>query len=132
MKRLMEAERTTVIRAYEDKIADLEESRIAAQEKLAAAGKPKHTFGEMFELAMTFLSNPWNIWESGDYHMRRIVLKLAFTGRIPYDRKSGFLNPGKSFPFRLLDGQRMDEFQMVPQAGLEPATYALRMRCSTN
>ena len=85
----------------------------------------------MTELAMTFLSNPWNIWKSGDYHMRRMVLKLAFSARIPYDQETGFLNPKKVLSVQTLRRKNMDKLQMVPLIGFEPTTHALRMRCST-
>lgn len=56
----------------------------------------------MFELAITFLASPCNIWEKGTFAERRAVLKMAFIGRLAYSRKSGFRTPKISIPFKAL------------------------------
>jgi site-specific DNA recombinase len=38
---------------------------------------------------LTFLANPWKLWESGNINLRRAVLKLAFAERIQYCRIQG-------------------------------------------
>lgn len=58
----------------------------------------------MFELALSFLSNPWNLWASGQYHLRRIVLRLAFSDHNIYCRENGFSNVKTALPFNLLRG----------------------------
>ena len=121
MARLLDSESPMLIRNYEEKIEALERSQITAREKLADPGKPQRGFGELFELACAFLASPWSLWESGEFHFRRIVLELAFTERITYHREDGFLNPKESFPFRVLEGNLMQNSQMVRTAGLEPA-----------
>lgn len=113
LKRIVETDNPTVVGAYESKIGELERSRLLATEKLANAGKPQRSFGEMFELAMCFIANPWNLWQSGDLQLPRTVLKLAFTDRILYDRDKGFLNPKKAFPFKLLEEKSMSMKEMV-------------------
>ena len=71
----------------------------------------------MFELALTFLSNPWNIWENGSFLGRRNLLKLAFQGRIPYTRENGFSNPEISLPFKVLGGFGSAENVMAHRGG---------------
>ena len=131
LKRIVETDNPSVIGAYEGKIGELERSRLLAKEKLANAGKPQRGFGEMFELAMCFIANPWNLWQSGDLQLRRTVLKLAFTDRIPYDRDKGFLNLKKAFPFKLLEEKSMSMKEVVPGGGFEPPTRGFSVRCST-
>ncbi|MEN0040200.1 MAG: hypothetical protein AAF764_02575 [Pseudomonadota bacterium] len=104
LERIVEADNATVIRAYEVKLAKLEREKLLQAEKIANSGQPRHGFDELFELALRFLANPWNIWTSGDLTMRRMVLKLAFTGRLPYCRETGFSNPKKAFTFKVLGG----------------------------
>ena len=53
---------------------------------------------------MSFLSNPLKLWETGSIFARRTVPKLAFAGRVKYDRNQGPRTPEISFPFRVVEG----------------------------
>ena len=90
LDRVVEAENPTVIGAYEKRIAQLEKQKLITIEKLENKGNPKHTFDEMFELALNFLSTPWNLWASGQMHLRKTVLRLTFAERLAYRRGEGF------------------------------------------
>lgn len=57
----MEAENKTVIKAYETKIAALEQDKLILEEKAASSGRPNSAFAQMFELAMAFPANLWKI-----------------------------------------------------------------------
>ncbi len=98
--RIVETDNSTIMAAFEKKIAKLEKQKLVLSEKLQNAGKPKHTYEQMFELAMQFLSNPWNLWVSGQIHLRKTVLRLAFSERMAYQRGEGFRTPQVSVPFR--------------------------------
>jgi len=100
--KLIDSNNTLVIQKIEDKIEQMEQKKLAILQKCEILGKPKRGYSEMFELALTFLSSPWNIWEKGSFLDRRNVLKLAFKGRIPYTRENGFSNPEISIPFKVL------------------------------
>jgi hypothetical protein len=128
LDRIVEADNPSVISAYEAKIAKLEKQKLILAEKLENHGKPKHSFEEMFELALRFLANPWKLWDSGQLHLRKTVLRLAFSERMSYQRDRGFSNPKKSLPFNILEGMNMGKNKMVPQEGFEPPTYALRSK----
>ncbi|AEI94840.1 hypothetical protein RLO149_c028810 [Roseobacter litoralis Och 149] len=65
---------------------------------------PSGSFAEKLEPALTFLSSPWKIWESGSVAARKLVLKLAFTDRIRYCRKEGARTAELAFPFKALSG----------------------------
>ncbi len=93
LDRIVEADNPSVISAYESKIAKLEKQKLILAEKLQDHGKPKHSFEEMFELALRFLSNPWKLWDSGQLPLRKTVLRLAFAERMSYRRNGGFSNP---------------------------------------
>ncbi len=90
INRIVVTENLTVVTAYEKKIAMLEEQKLISAKKLQNKEKLRHAFDELFELALQLLANPWNIWNSGQLHLRRIVLRLAFSGRISYHRSEGF------------------------------------------
>lgn len=102
LDRIVEASNPKVISAYEKRIAALEHEKLALEEQRRNAGKPKHTFEEMFELAMSFLANPCKLWESDRIEHKRMVLRLTFSDRLGYCRKTGFSNPEFSLPFRAL------------------------------
>ena len=53
---------------------------------------------------MTFLANPWKIWDSGSLSLKRTVLRLAFVERISYARNSGLRTPNMALPFKVLGG----------------------------
>ena len=130
LDRIVEADNPRVIGAYENKIANLEKEKLLIAEKLQNQSKPRHAFEEMFELALQFLSTPWNLWASGQIHLRKIVLRLAFAERIGYSRETGFSNPKKSLPFKMLEGVSMGKCEMARRGGVEPPTPRFVVWCS--
>ncbi|WP_085847933.1 hypothetical protein [Pacificibacter marinus] len=72
-------------------------------EKREKKSTSKRTSEQIFELAVQFLSNPWNIWENVDLTLKKTVLGLAFKAPLTYDRQNGFLTPQMSVIFRFLD-----------------------------
>lgn len=88
--------------AIESISADINDSTLVLSEKLEAQSKPQRTFEDLFELALWFLSNPWKLWSSGQYHLRPIVLRLAFSECVAHCRKSGFSNVKTALPFNVL------------------------------
>ena len=120
LERVIEATNTSVIAAYERKIADLELKKKVAAEKLERTGASVQSFETMFEHAFRFLANPCKLWETGHVHVKRMVLRLAFSERIAYKKDEGFRTPHLSLPFKLLGDMSMAEKEMVPRRGIEP------------
>ncbi len=102
--RVVDSDVPRITEAYEKRIEEMEQQKLIMVEKRENGAGPKHTFSQMFELAMNFLSSPWKLWESGDLTLRRMVLKLAFPEPIEHDRKTGCLNPKKATIFSVLGG----------------------------
>lgn len=121
LDRIVEADSLAVISAYEDRISKLENDKLIMQEKIKNSGKPLHTFEQMFELSMKFLSSPCKIWDSGKLELQRIVLKLAFADRLAYCRKNGFRTPQVSEPFSFLENIMLNN-KMARPRGFEPLT----------
>jgi site-specific DNA recombinase len=130
LSRIVETQNEAVIAAYEKRIAELEQEKLVLLERASKAGAPQRGFEEMFELSMRFLASPWNIWESGQIDMRRLVLKLAFAERLGYVRNQGFRTPLLFSPFNMLSACEGGKSEMARPAGLEPATHGLEGRCS--
>lgn len=124
MDRLMEADSESVIRAYEKRIGDLETDRMIIRERIEKCGTPLATYEETFEHSMTFLANPWKIWENGSIEHRQTVLKLAFADQLAYDRESGFRTPEISLPFKMLEDICSGNLEMAHPRGFEPLASA--------
>ncbi len=118
--RIVEASVPSVVPAYEKRLAKLETEKLVAEEKLAKGVQPEHSFDELFELARQFLASPWKLWESGHLTLRRIVLKLAFSDRISYNRKAGLRTPKTTLPFKVLGGFSGQKCLMAERQGFEP------------
>ena len=58
--RIMDSSQSRVITAYEERIDRLERKKLMLTEKLANAPVKERPFEVMFELAMQFLTNPYN------------------------------------------------------------------------
>jgi len=114
LERIVLATNTSVIAAYEAKIAKLEMEKKIAAEKMVQSGQAQQSFEIMFEHACNFLASPCILWDSGQAHLKRIVLRLAFCGRIAYQKDEGFRTPKLSMPFKMLGDFSMNEKEMVP------------------
>ncbi|MEM1277414.1 MAG: hypothetical protein AAGH74_12875 [Pseudomonadota bacterium] len=104
LKLILGATNTTVIRRYEEKIDQLERAKRLLIETLESHAEQKGSFEEKREPVLTFLANPWKLWETGQTAVRRAVLKLAFEDRIHYCRKEDARTPKIALPFKALGG----------------------------
>ena len=84
LDRIVEANNASVVSAYETRIDRLERDRIVLQEKIDNAVPEKGRLEDCMELALRFLSSPWNIYKNGDYALRQTVLRLAFAKPLRY------------------------------------------------
>jgi len=100
--KMIDSENALVTAQLEKRLAQLEKDKQIKAEKVEKLSKPVRGYGELFEPALMFLANPYKIWRNGTYEDRRIVLKLAFTERLRYSRKSGLRTPKTSIPFKAL------------------------------
>lgn len=128
--RIVDTTSPSTIAAYERRIEKLEREKLIAVEKLRSDTGPKRTYEEMFELALAFLATPWKLWASDRLEDKRTVLKLAFSERLAYDRKTGLRTPQVSEPFRFL-GNFDQKCEMVHPARFERTTSAFGGLCGT-
>ena len=112
LDRVVEASGTSVIQAYEKRIARMERQAMVLREKSQNADRPKQPFDELFELAMQFLASPSKLWASGKMEYRNLVLRLTFADRLSYCAKTGFRTPKTTFPFNVL-GDLRETFQQM-------------------
>ncbi len=121
LDRVVDASSASTVSAYERRIAKLEKEKLLASEKLTKKAAPQRTFEEMFELACTFLSSPWNLWKNQNMTAKKLVLKMAFARRPAYSRNTGFSNPETTMPFKVLDGFFRGQEVMAEPEGFEPS-----------
>ncbi len=122
LDRIVDAESTSVVNAYEKRIGELQLEKQIMQEKIAKCGTPLKDFDESFRTAMEFLSNPHELWASGDMANRHAVMKLTFADRLAYVRGEGFRTPETTLPFKALSGFHGGENKMAHPARFERAT----------
>ncbi|KAF1003451.1 MAG: hypothetical protein E5299_02480 [Burkholderia gladioli] len=65
LERVVDATVPSVISAYTDKIAKLEERKTLLHEAMADFGKPGSTFEESVRTSINFLASHWNLRCSG-------------------------------------------------------------------
>ena len=120
LDRVVDADSPTLITAYEKRIEKMEREKLILDEKLQDKGKPMHTFEQMFEHALQFLSNPWKLWKSGNLIAQRTVLRLAFAEQITFARNEGLRTPKTTLPFKVLEGFSCQKKIMAGRQGFEP------------
>ena len=130
LERILDANVPSVIAAYEDRIRQLEEEKLALKEKMAGSTRPKASFEQTVRTALGFLANPWNLWISGELEQRRTVLKLAFADRLRYARNEGSRTANLSLPFKMLGRISGEENKMARPKGFEPLTPRFVVWCS--
>lgn len=118
LDRIVDASSSSVIGAYEKRIAELERSKLVLDERRESA-KPSGTFDELFELAMSFLSSPSKIWTSGKLEHQKLVLRLTFADRLAWSPETGFRTPQITTPFRMLDALTGPKEAMAERVSLE-------------
>ncbi len=124
LNRIMESSSGTVIAAFEKRIETLEQEEHVLSDRLSRGTPSKDAYKELFELAMAFLSSPCKIWEKGDFVLKRTVLRLAFSERVAYNRKTGLRTPETALPFKVLAALGMGKSEMAHPTGFEPVTSA--------
>lgn len=113
--------------AYERRIIELETERLRLEEVASQIGTPIHSFDQMFELAVRFLTNPCEIWKKGNLETKRVVLRLVFASPLKVNRKTGLRTGETTYPFKALWFLNRAKLKVVRRAGYEltEAGYAL-------
>ena len=131
ISRIVETSNPRIASAFEERIEELQLQKQVLAEKAANLGKPIMSFDDLFEHAVQFLSSPKKLWDSSDLALRRLVIRLSFSGHVQYARGKGFEHPSYSGVFNIINnlGEKMQgnlgrisqPCNLVPPAGLEPA-----------
>ena len=126
MDRIMQADKPSLIAAYEDRLHKLEEEKLLLLERTRRNGKPQRTFEQIYRTAFAFLANPWKLWASDRLEHKRMVLRLVFGGKVPYSRIEGYRTAILTLPFKALAGFGSPDCVLVEPMGVEPTTSRVR------
>ena len=121
LDRIVDTDSHLLVETYEKRIRALQQQKVTMSENIQNCGRPLRSFDETYRTAFEFLGNPYKIWSSDRIEDKRMVIRLAFSEKLPYDRNEGFRTAQTSLPFRVLEGFKEGNSDMVPEAGLEPA-----------
>ncbi len=133
VERIVESSNSTVIKAYENKIGDMERQKAVLQERLQNGNLPRD-YKAISRTALDFLLNPYKIWSIGTLAERRLVVNLAFGSSLVYDRNKGYRTVKTALPFQIiqglsgnLDAHDSSNSRMVDDTGIEPVTPTMSM-----
>ena len=126
MDRIMQADRPSLIAAYEDRLHKLEEEKLLLLERARRNCKPQRTFEQTYRTAFAFLANPWKLWNSDRMEHKRMVPRLVFGGKVPYSRIEGYRTALLTLPFKALAGLGSSDGCLVEPMGVEPTTSRVR------
>ena len=119
LNRLARTVSELTVGAYERRIAELQSEKADLEAKGQNVSIPDRDYDEMFELAMTFLSNPFEIWKNGDLEVKRTVLRLVFAKPLEFCRQTGVRTGETTLPFKALGFIESSESKMVRSRRLE-------------
>lgn len=111
-----------MVRAYEEKIADIHENELVLKESIMSYTEHKEDIGTTLDIVFDFLENPLKQWGSPDINRKRLVLKLVFQEQLAYNKKSGFETAILSLPLRVFTLPEEQNACLVDPTGIEPAT----------
>lgn len=104
---------TEVAKAYERRVSEIEKQKSLLHEKHDQLGQKPGSFDDLFELAVSFLSKPYELWASGNLALQKLVLRLTFAEQLVYCPKEGTRTPKTTMPFKLLESFRGGKTRMA-------------------
>ena len=125
LDRILATDSDAVANAIEAELEKLDTEKRILEAQMAEKPKARGGFEETFRTAFDFLSNPQKLWASEHFEHKRMVLRLAFPGRIQYCRNEGVRTAGIAEPFRVLGNFCAGDSNMVELSGIEPLTSCM-------
>lgn len=121
-----------MITTYERQVDQLAQQRILIQEKIQKCGTLDVGMKESVRTGLQFLENPYKYWVLRGLEGKRLVLKATFSRPLGYHHQRGFRTAAISLPFSVLREFSEGDSEVVPGAGIEPATQGFSVPCSTD
>jgi DNA invertase Pin-like site-specific DNA recombinase len=114
-EKLLEADSKVVIKAYEDKIEELNTRKLRLGSRIEAdtSRLDQFDFGTALGTVLDFVKDPFRMWKSGKLELQRIVLRLVFEEPLVYRREKGFGTASLSLPLAIAAAGASDSRQVV-------------------
>lgn len=122
LDRITQVSDERIIEKYENRLRELDLSKAVISERIGNSGQPLEDFDSTFRTALDFLENPQKLWGSDRIEDKKMVCRIAFSGKISYVRNEGVRTAPIALPLRVLQGFEGGKKGMVGDAGIEPAT----------
>ena len=130
LDRITQVSDERIIEKYENRLRELDLRKAAISEKIGSSGQPLEDFDSTFRTALDFLENPQKLWASDRIEDKRMVCRIAFSGKISYARNEGVRTAPIALPLRVLRGLEGGKRGMVGVPGIEPGTSSMSTRRS--
>ena len=88
----------------EKKADQFERERLLAEENASKPLPSKARKERCIELALGFVSRPYDIYKNGSYALKKLVLRLAFLKPVTFAGDGVYSTPELTLPFRMLGG----------------------------
>ncbi len=129
LQNIRKASNGIVRKAFEDEVAELDKERILLEQAVEKTNTRNFDFEKGLEQVFAFIENPYEIWTTGDFAQKRMVLKLVFPKQFSYDRITGVGTLKMSLPFKLASHSERQKTSLVEVAGIEPASEEETYNC---
>lgn len=110
----------TVVAAYEEQIGAMTEKARVLKDALMSHDQHGPNIETALEIVFSFLANPYQQWQEGNIHTKKLVLKLVFERRLAYNKNSGFETAILSLPLRVFGLPEAENGVLVETGGIEP------------
>lgn len=132
MDQLVETDDREIRTVYQEHIRKLKHEAALLSSEAQQVAQVDTSFEGAVGTVFDFIGNPHSLWANGDFEDKRLVLKLAFARKLAYSEDKGFGTGAEALPFSILAGLEGKKKEMVEMTGIEPATFCLQSRRSTN
>jgi len=113
---------TTVMRALEQDIEELEARKLQLGEKVEKTKDRTYDFEDALNRVFGFLKNPLKMWKDGDLQQKRLVLRMVFEEPLVYERGIGFCTATFTLPVAVSCVPELDKDWLVEMPGIEPGS----------
>ena len=109
-----------VAKEYEKRIEELSKQEALVSEQITNPAIKGLSFETALEAVLAYIKNPSDKWKNGTLNDKRLVLKLVFADKIPYDYENGFGTANYSLPIKAFELLATSESQLVEMGVLKP------------
>lgn len=120
-----------LVQEYEATLKDMIFERKVLEASLPDQKITQEKFQTALNTVTNFIENALDMWKSESLSLKRLILKLTFTGPIIYNKKDGFQTTALSPVYQLFESIKSTKSSMVDPIGVEPMTFCVQSRRSS-